>query len=75
MKQSLKIELQTKDELKKSIKQLLKASKLDQAAFINLAPLGAKRVLMERWNKEASKTRLELQRVLRIVRELERSHG
>ena len=68
-------ELLTKDELRRSISYVIGVSILDKATFVRMATPGAKRELMEKWAKDGPLTKLDLQRVLRIIRELDGKHG
>ena len=75
MSQRSGFELLTKDELKRSIAHLVDKSALDRDDFIKLAAFGAKQSLISRWVKEGPISKLDLQRVLRIVREIDSKHG
>lgn len=75
MKERSEFELLTTSELRRVIAHTIGGSALDQAAFVEMASPGVKRGLMEKWDKGGPLSKLDLQRVLRIVRELEDKHG
>ena len=68
-------ELLTKEELRRAIFYLVEGSILERDKFVELSAPGTKRELMEKWNRDGPMSKLDLQRVLRIVRELHSRHG
>ena len=74
MRERSEFELLTGPELRKVIATPIEGSALDEADFIELSR-GAKRGLMTRWAASRTLSKLDLQRVLRVVRELDAKHG
>ena len=75
MTERLTFELLSETQLGQSIARVIDGSTLDRESFVEMAGGGAKKALMGRFVRGDSLSRLDLQRVLRIVRELEDKHG